>query len=257
MRLRPQHRWTLVAPVLAVTVLALLPSPVWARGASPSNGPSTAMPELAASTVLARTTVTWNGHNISSAGSPSSAFAIGKGQSAFVYFSFDEVSGPAIPNASVKVTYLGLVLTTSTAAVGPAPTTCLGCSEAEINWTFGTLVNALQGVYQLTASLQYADGSTAWSESFYVIVRAPYSIESGAVVILLVLAFAEVYWGLTAIAEARQGRKPPAIAPATSPAPTSPTGGGAPPPEGPGPVAPAGPSGSPPAAPGSGGGGPA
>ena len=210
----------------------------------PSHGAAT--PAVAA---VVGATVTWNGNNVSSAGSPSSALSISKGQTALVVFTFSEGLASYITNATLQVTYLGIVLTTSRAAphvVGGPPVT----AEAQINWSFGPLYDALEGVFQFTASLQTSSGSNAWSESFYVFAKAPYLLESGAPVVLLVLTVAELYWGLSAIREARKEARPPAAgagapptgAPATQ-APSTPpmtpdSGSGTPPP----PAGPGGPS---------------
>lgn len=174
--------------------------------------------------------VTWNGANISSASGPSSAFSLGKGQSATVEFTFVGGAASSVGNATLELTYLGVVLTTSRAqprGLGGPPVTY----EAWINWSFGPLYDALEGAFQLTASLLYTNGSTGWSASFYVFAKAPYLLESGAVVVFLVLAAAELYWGIASIRDARRGRKP-------SPPVTTPAAGGAPP--GPGPSPPQG-----------------
>jgi hypothetical protein len=166
--------------------------------------------------------VTWDGTSVSSAGSPASAFVITKGQTATVDFLYTQGAGGAIGNATLSLAYLGIALTTSrstTHITGGPPIT----GAAQINWTFGPLYDALEGVFALTASLLYPNGTTAWSQSFYVFAKAPYLLESGAVVVLLILTIAEIYWGLASIRDARRSRKP------AVPPPPAPTAGGTPP----------------------------
>jgi hypothetical protein len=166
----------------------------------------------------------WNGHNISGAGSVGSAFSISKGQTATVYFRYAGSLASSVKNATLQVNYLGLVLTTSrssTSALGGPPIVAVA---AQINWSFGPLYDALEGVFQFTAAFLNANGSTVWSSSFFVIAKAPYQLESGAVIVLLVLLVAELYWGIASVRDARRGRKPSVA----TPPPPSPPGGSSP-----------------------------
>lgn len=193
--------------------------------------------------------VLWNGQNISSASSAGSAVSISKGQTVPVLFRFGEPEAGLVRSASLQLTYLGVVLTTSKAgAVTTTEAPFQG--EAQINWSFDPLYDALEGVFEFKASLLNASGGSLWSQTFYVFAKAPYLLESAAVVVLLVLAVAELYWVASAIREARKGARPPPptawVPPSqgTSGAPTTtaPTGegtapggsAGAPPPAGPG-----------------------
>ena len=205
-------------PALAIVLLAIGASALAPAGAT-AVASSHASPSRAFASIGIAASATWDGHNISSASSASGALAISKGDTAAVIYSYSGPSAASVANATLEVTYLGIVLTTSRDAAHGG--------SAEINWSFGVLYNALEGLFQLTASLQYANGSTAWSESFFVFAKAPYLLESGAVVVLLVFAVAETYWGLSAIREARQGsRSPPPSSPPSSPG--GPSSGGGP-----------------------------
>jgi hypothetical protein len=217
-------------PAVAIVLLA-----VGASALAPAGATAVAAAHPSPSRAFASTGITasatWEGHDISSASSASRALAISKGDTAAVVYSYAGPSAAAVANATLEVTYLGIVLTTSRDAAHGG--------SAEINWSFGVLYDALEGLFQLTASLQYANGSTAWSESFFVFAKAPYLLESGAVVVLLVFAVAETYWGLSAIREARQGSKsPPPSSPPASPG--GPSSGGSPGSAGPVDSAPAG-----------------
>jgi len=185
---------------------------------------------------------TWNGANLSSASTSGSAFVLAQGNTAEVVFTYRGIGAVNVGNATLSLAYLGVVLTTSRAQahiVGGPPVT----GSAVINWTFGALNEALEGVFQLTASLLFTNGSTAWSQTFFVNARAPFDLESGAVVVLLILAIAELYWGLAAIREARKaggsgraGSMAGAPAPPTpwTPPQSPPPTGESPPPTGPG-----------------------
>lgn len=205
------------ATVLAVLALALLVPLLGGSVVRASPAPN--LPKATGGGLGA--VVLWNGKNVSSAGSPSAAFSLSKGQTAAVTFSYDALSTVgAVGNATLTLTYLGIVLTTSRAsahALGPS-------GSAQINWSFGPLYNALQGVFQLTASLLNPNGSSLWSESFYVFAKAPYLLESGAVIVLLILVVAELYWATSAIRDARRNR-PSGPAPAAPPAPAATAGG--------------------------------
>jgi len=238
------RRWGLVVPALALATFVLLGPVAGATTSGPAAVSSSQVHVPSSSSVLS-STVTWNGKDVSSASSPSSALSLDGGQTASVNFSFEEQSTSDVTNASLEVLYLGLVLTTSKAAtsvVVPRVATAdvnVGpfAAAGHINWSFGPLTDALEGVFELTASLLNANGSTAWSESFYVFAKAPYLLESGAVIVLLILMVAELFWGISSIRDARRGARPP------QPGAPPPTGGSAPGPAPPPP--PAGPGGSP------------
>jgi len=211
-----------------------------ASNAKASHSPLLLLPTFAGARVL------WNGQNVSSASSASSAVSISKGQSVPVLFRFGESVVGLVRSASLQLTYLGIVLTTSKA--GAFVTTGSPFQgEAQFNWSFDPLYDALEGVFEFKASLLNATGASLWSETFYVFAKAPYLLESGAVLVLLVLAVAELYWVASAIREARKGARPPP--PAAWVPPSQGTQGGpgttAAPGEG---QAPGGSAGSPPAA---------
>jgi len=218
----------------------------------PAEAPRATTPAVVSPSAVAPFTasVTWNGQNISSASTVGSAFGLDKGQTALVKFTYTGLGAASVSNATIEMTYLGITLGTSrssTSYVTPPP---LG--TAHINWSFGNLYDALEGVFLLTASLEFANGSKVWSESFYVFAKAPYLLESGAVVVFLILAVAELYWGASSIRDARRERKPAPPTPWQAPKPPP---QGSPPGTGPSPTPPppspaeAGTSGAPPPGP--------
>jgi len=252
--------WPAIALIVASTVVLSPLSSSWATARPLGAVISSPRPSLGGSFVGIGT---WDGQNLSSASTPAGAFSLQSGDTAAVRLSYVGPGAAQVGNSTLVVTYLGLALTTSRAGahvVGGPPIT----GASQINWSFGSLSEALEGVFQLTVSLLFQNGSSAWSESFYVFVKAPYELESGAVVVLLILVAAELYWGLAAIREARKGRRPGSGSTAPAPStgsqpgegttPAAPPGTGSPPGPSDGPTT--GPSGSGPADTGSGGGSP-
>ena len=213
--------------VAIVLLFGALPS------ASTSTGRQVARPGIILGPGFSNARVFWNGQNVSGANSAGSAVAINKGQTVPVLFEFNELAAGRIHQASLQLTYLGVVLTTSTAGAyitGGPPI----AGAAMINWSFGALSNALQGVFELKASLQNSTGVTVWNETFYVFAKTPYLLESGAVAVLLILVVVEAYWIASALREARKGARPPPPTAWTPPA--SPGTSGTAPPAATGPI---------------------
>ena len=240
---------TLTATVVA---LALLAGPlVLERTASATASPGVSAP---ASGAFRYIYVDWNGasHNISSAGTPAKAFSFKPGETGHANFTF-VFSGGTVPtgtSAQLQLTYLGLVLTTSNAAVVPS-ILVPGKGTAEVNFSFGPLYDAIEGAFRVTASLVASSGGSYWSQSFYLFVKAPYLLESAAVIVLLILLIVEAFQIALALREARRPPPPgtpapPSPAPGSTTAPVGPAGtesgsGGS----GPLPPPPAGPGGAP------------
>jgi len=212
----------LVALGLAgVVILAAFAAPVLSGWLSPTQARAT--PPSASSSVQ-NVVVTWNGKNVSGANDPANALSISKGQTALVQFTFSGGLTADVPNVTLQLTYLGIVLTTSRAATYPLlghP----GESSSAINWSFGPLYDALEGDFEFTASLLGAHGAAVWNDSFYVNAKAPYDLESAAVIVLIILTIAELYWGIGAIRDARKAARPPQPGAKGGAAATPPAGG--------------------------------
>jgi hypothetical protein len=195
---RSTSRGVHLALVAPIVLLLLLPSTATAgREHFPGvDTPASVAPSAIGPLVAS---VFWNGQNASGASSPSSAFTIGSGQTANVTFAYARTLFQS--NASLTLTYLGLTLTTNTAPFHSAA----GGGAATVNWSFGALIQLTEGVYQLTAKITNATGASLWSESFYIDVKTPYSLESGLVIFLIILVLAEAYWIGASIRGARRG----------------------------------------------------
>lgn len=151
---------------------------------------------------------TWNGANLSKANSAGSAFTVNTNEHVRVNFSFTVGARTAnITTARLVVYYFGAEISANSVAANPLT------GSATMNWTLGTYTYLLQGIYRLSASLVYGNGSTAWSEDFYINAEAAYHIVSGVTIFLVVLALAEVYWIATVARGPRKvrpkGPRPP------------------------------------------------
>ncbi|HTW56011.1 MAG TPA: hypothetical protein VMG36_06155 [Thermoplasmata archaeon] len=168
--------------------------------ALPAVGPARAapVPALPSAPVLG-SSATWNGHNVTAAGSAGTAFKVNTNERVLVNFSFEIATGAQITTARLIVYYFGAEISANSVAANPLSGT------AQMNWTLGTYTYLLQGIYRLSVSLVYGNGSTAWSQGFYINAQAPYRIASGATIFLIVLGLAEIYWIATV---ARGPRRP-------------------------------------------------
>jgi hypothetical protein len=135
--------------------------------------------------------VTWDGTNISAAGTIGSAFVLQGEQTVKVVFEYTvQGTGPGPATAEVVLTYLGDALTSTGTATGAGSN---GSGTATFSWSFGNLVELTEGAYHLTASLLDVNGSTLWSQGFYINVEAPFRVSSGLFVFLIVLGAVEGY----------------------------------------------------------------
>jgi hypothetical protein len=170
--------------------------------------------------------VTWNGHDVAGANSVGSAVQADYSSQVPVVFRWFP-GGLAVPvnisTARLQVYYFGSALTT-TDSVEQAPVAA-PAGSLNMTWTVGSLRWLTAGSYQVTASLLYAgNSSTAWSESFFLHVSAPYSV--GAIVPLLMALL-----GVLLLYEVAISRRYATPSPATTlPTPESEAAaGGAPP----------------------------
>jgi hypothetical protein len=218
-----------LAAIALLAVIVLLPTAslgAAASGVSPGVG-AAAQPEQSA------TTVTWNGANVATASSASSALSIGFNAAADVQFRWSPTTFPGVTTARLAMVYFGFAL--STRDVPPIANGGGPSDSAVMNWTVGAIQYVIEGTYGITASLIASNGSTLWSENFYVRLTAPGSIAAALPIILLLIAVYELY------NVARSGRY---IRLSTKTKPSPPPSSGSPPPaaeagpgDGPGPTA--------------------
>jgi len=206
--------------VAALGLLMLLPTGAVATPGSPSAHAAVSATPATGSFAA---TVTWNGANINTAGNAASALTIDFSQSANVRFNWTGVpsGGGANPNdARLQMFYFGFALATRDVVnTGSQAVTSL-----VLNWTPGALVYVLEGVYRITASLIDPNGSSVWSENFFVRANAPFSILAALPIILIALIIWELYSVARSGRQALLGRKgKPPSTPSTPPPEATPT----------------------------------
>ncbi len=218
---RGRGRW---AGVVLVSLLALLVA-VPAVGLATARGGSTNSPSVSGSPVATSgPTVLWNGVNIDSAGSASSALTVTFNEAVDVNYSWVRSAYPGVGDARLEMLYFGFPLSTRDVSPISGPASSPGL--AVMNWTVGALQYAVEGVFGLTASL-LNNGSTVWSENFYVRLTAPYSILAALPILLILIGVYELYGLVRSGRQAALGRPAatgaaPTTADATDAAPATP-----------------------------------
>lgn len=222
--IRSRRPWVLVAVLAFVLVLVQAPAGIGlmpsASAGSPGASPAQSSPGLSA-------TVTWNGANVDTAGSASSALSVSFSSSANVVFNWSGSASSSITDARLQMIYFGAAL--ATRDVSPLPTIPrpVGTGSAVMSWTPGALTYVLEGVFKITASVLNSNGSTVWSENFFVRENAPYFILAALPIILLAIGAWELYevarsGRLSALP--KRGAPPPAAPPPTTPPAAAPPG---------------------------------
>lgn len=172
----------LALPAVAGSISAATTSP---RSAPPT--PSSLVPDPAVDYFI-----TWDGVNVASASTPSTAFSLGLNGVTDLLYTWSHVltgGGPLINDARLQMRYLGFALATRDVTSSVANSS----GQIPMNWTAGSIQDLLVGLYGVTASLLAPNGTTIYSENFYVILTAPYRIVAAAPIILLVLGAYEIY----------------------------------------------------------------
>ena len=205
----------LAAAVLAFAVVALLLNVPAPARAAPSVSSSTAN-FVAGSTPYA----TWNGVDINTASTASSALTIDLAQSATLNYSWPTAAGITINDARLQMFYFGFSVSTRDVTITPAQR----AGPVSLSWTPLSISYVLEGVYRLTASLIAPNGSTMWSENFYVRGDAPLGFVALLPIVLLVLVVYELYGLVRSGRYATIGRKSTAVPPASPPTETPPSG---------------------------------
>ena len=161
--------------------------------------------------------VTWNGVDASSASSASSALSIDLSQTANLVYYYNVIRAGAnvtISDARLQMYYLGFAVSTRDQILtNPVP----GTGHIPLSWTPVTVAYLLEGVYRLTASFLAPNGTTMWSENFYVRGTAPLGFVALLPIVLLIIVVYEVYELLRSGRHAVLGRKPSGAPPPSAP----------------------------------------
>ncbi|HYK93654.1 MAG TPA: hypothetical protein VEY07_06395 [Thermoplasmata archaeon] len=216
------HRATIATVLLAVFLLAFTPLIPVAHAA---RGTRRAVSLDATGASGLQAVVTWGGTDVAGAGSMSSAIATSLSSVVDVRYNWTAVavprSGPGpefnISTARLEMFYFGYPLSTrDVVRTNPVSATS---GQFDMSWDPGILRYLLSGTYSLTASLIAPNGTTEWSEKFYLRVTAPGTIGAALPIILILIGIWEVYSLARSGRQAALGR--PAPAPSKAP-PTSP-----------------------------------
>ena len=209
--------------VSAVVVLLLVNFPVPARASSGA----TVVPAGTSGGVTY--TVTWNGVDASSASSASSALSIDLSQAANLVYYYNVTQTGAsvtISDARLQMYYLGFAVSTRDQIL---TNPVAGSGHIPLGWTPVSVAYLLEGVYRLTASFLAPNGTTMWSENFYVRGTAPLGFVALLPIVLLIIVVYEAYELFRSGRHAVLGRKgaggPPPSAPAETPQAQPPSSG--------------------------------
>jgi len=196
--------------VLALAMVALLLTiPSFTSASAPASGAS--LPHALGTTY----TVTWNTVDVSTASSTSSALSVDFTQSATVWFNWSGTSSVTIANAQLQMFYFGFAVTTRT--VTETNPTASASGHIPLTWTPLSIAYVLAGLYKITASFIAPNGTTMFSENFYLRATALYGFVAAIPIVLLIIAIYEVYALVRSGRYAMLGRKPATPPPSTPP----------------------------------------
>ena len=213
-----RHRAVTVV-LVAVALGLLLLAPIGALAAPTGGATVTAQPAQSPSGITA--SATWNGVNIATANTSSAAFHLGFNGAVTIVYTWSQSLLTAAPwsinDARLQIFYFGFALGTRdivTTTGQASGTLTMG------NWSTGALQYVIEGTFLLTASLLATNGTTAWSQSFWVDISAPFYILAVLPLVLALIAIYEIY-ALCCSGKhvsMNQGTKPGTGAAATTPA---------------------------------------
>ncbi len=223
----------LCSVAIVLVLLPLLSTAIAPSAAQPASSASGCAKTPVRNGISAN--VSWNGVNVCSYSSASSSLGVDFSQTEHIHYTWSSVRGApvSVSDARLEMFYFGFAIVTRD-QIASSPET--GNGSFDMSWTPGALTYVLEGLYGLTASLIAPNGSTLWSEHFFVTATAPYSILAVLPILLLVIAIYEAYSLATAGREAVPARgpsRPPPAAPsesAAAPAPVEPEPAAAEPP---------------------------
>lgn len=215
---------------MVVLAIVSIPAPSTLRAVGPSfAGPSARSP--AANGLSAR--ATWNGVDVASAGSASSAILLDFNQAVNVRYFWNYTGTGAAYNLTdgrLAMMYFGTAL--STRDVPPIAGSTGSSGSFYMDWSAGAVEYVLGGVFGLTASLIASNGSTIWSESFFVRLVPIYQIGAALPILLILIVIFELYSAATSgrqaalrVRKSSPPKSPPAEEEADTPTPPAPGGG--------------------------------
>lgn len=164
--------------LLATALVLILTASNFADAANPAvpRAPRSGTP--GPGTVEVTGALTYNGRPTGNATSPGSALGVVFASPATVEFSWQAAGGKinqplsiAIQTARLQVIFLGLQVWTKDQTLSPPSFTPRGSVNMTADFSLNRYL--LEGLYELTGSLISPNGTSVWSESFYLKASAP------------------------------------------------------------------------------------
>jgi hypothetical protein len=188
----------------SLLLLPLLPP----TAATPMGRSGTAPPGNPGSGILYG--VTWNTHSTANATTTGSALSVSLAGTITMQFSWSSSGKTGPPGGVSEVEFqaflFGFSFITRALTNTPALTTPNGVSN--LTWDPGALSYIIAGDYLCLASIFAPNGTTIWSESFYIKASAPFVVGALLPIILLLLLVYELYAVLTVKPTPPKGAQP-------------------------------------------------
>jgi hypothetical protein len=207
-----------------VVVLVAVPAATLAASATPTSS-ATVVPAASSGPTA---TVTWNGANILNYTSATSAARISFNGVVDVHYEWPaqgtvNLVPYTINDARLQIFYFGYALSTRDVVNSAAVPSTSGFFD--MNWSTGSLQYILEGSYRLVASLIAQNGTTMWSQAFWVYVAAPFYVGALLPIVLILIAVWEIYNVATVGKQAALGTKKQPPTSGSSPSSSGPESG--------------------------------
>jgi hypothetical protein len=154
--------------------------------------------------------VTWNSHPTANATTTGSALSVSLTGTITMQFTWSSSGKTGPPGGVSEVEFqaflFGFSFITRALTNTPALTTPNGVSN--LTWDPGALSYIIAGDYLCLASIFAPNGTTLWSESFYIKASAPFVVGALLPIILLLLLVYELYAVLTVKPTPPKGAQP-------------------------------------------------
>jgi hypothetical protein len=202
------------AALLFVLILAL--GSILTGSARPNLSPNSGLTAFipAASGGPIRAYVTWDGTNVTSATTASSALSTNFASTITLVYHWSSTSDYTVSDARLQMFYFGYALSTRDVVdSNPQPT---NNGTFTMAWQAGALDYLLEGTFRLTVSLLTPTSTALWSQDFYVHAAAPLNVLAAIPIILVLIVVYETYGLLTSGREPAPPKEPRPTAPAPS-----------------------------------------
>ncbi len=187
---------TVVGLALLIAGLPAVRSPAVAISSGSPRGVALTIPGPSSGF---QATVTWNGADVSSASAMSAAISTSFGSTINLHYAWSYTTGGIGPkvnaynisDARLQMFYFGFPL--ATRDVVDSNPQLANNGSFDMSWDPGVLQWVLAGIYGVTTSLLAPNGSTMWSDAFFVHVTAPGGVGAILPIILLLIGAYELF----------------------------------------------------------------